>query len=130
MQFTKSTLAVQALLLTVLVAGSQAQFLSGVTSVFGDATSGAAGAFTTATSGAAGAFSTATSGAGGAFSTATSGAGGAFSTATSGAAGAASSVSSRANNAAVGQTVNLPLNALAATFSVLVVSAVAGSLVL
>ncbi|KAI3484694.1 hypothetical protein L1887_52120 [Cichorium endivia] len=164
MQFNKSIIAFQALLLTVLIAGTQAQFLSdvtsalggvgqtiasGATSVFGDATSGAAGAFSTVTSGAGGAFTTVTSGAGGAFSTATSGAAsvatsvasGASSVASQGTSGAGSvasqassgvtSATSRASNAAAASTINgMPVNALAATFTVLLGSAIAGTLIL
>ncbi|GAC73303.1 hypothetical protein PANT_9c00053 [Moesziomyces antarcticus T-34] len=162
--FNKSIIAFQALLLTVLIAGTQAQFLSdvtsalggvgqtiasGATSVFGDATSGAAGAFSTVTSGAGGAFTTVTSGAGGAFSTATSGAAsvatsvasGASSVASQGTSGAGSvasqassgvtSATSRASNAAAASTINgMPVNALAATFTVLLGSAIAGTLIL
>ncbi|KAJ1603045.1 hypothetical protein NDA14_003132 [Ustilago hordei] len=172
MQFTKSTITLQALLLAVLVVGTQAQFLSDATSVlggigptiesgasslFGEATSalgtGTSGAASIATSLASGASSLASSAASGASSIASSATSGASSIASSAASGAssvataassgassvasdasssaASATSSRASNAAMGSSVNgLPVNMVAAVLTVLLGSAIAGTLVL
>ncbi|UTT95229.1 hypothetical protein NDA17_000969 [Ustilago hordei] len=161
MQFTKSTITLQALLLAVLVVGTQAQFLSDATSVlggigptiesgasslFGEATSalgtGTSGAASIATSLASGASSLASSAASGASSIASSAASGASSVATAASSGAssvasdasssaASATSSRASNAAMGSNVNgLPVNMVAAVLTVLLGSAIAGTLVL
>ncbi|SAM72743.1 uncharacterized protein UBRO_00127 [Ustilago bromivora] len=150
MQFTKSTITLQALLLAVLVVGTQAQFLSDATSVlggigptiesgasslFGEATSalgtGTSGAASIATSLASGASSIASSAASGASSVATAASSGASSVASDASSSAASATSSRASNAAMGSSVNgLPVNMVAAVLTVLLGSAIAGTLVL
>ncbi|SOV03118.1 uncharacterized protein UDID_00127 [Ustilago sp. UG-2017a] len=158
MQFTKTTITLQALLLAVLVVATQAQFLSDATSVlggigptiesgasslFGEATSalgtGTSGAASIATSLASGASSLASSATSGASSIASSAASGASSVATSASSGAssvasssaASATSSRASNAAMGSSVNgLPVNMVAAVLTVLLGSAIVGTLVL
>ncbi|SPC65080.1 uncharacterized protein UHOD_00127 [Ustilago sp. UG-2017b] len=150
MQFTKSTITLQALLLAVLVVATQAQFLSDATSVlggigptiesgasslFGEATSalgtGTSGAASIATSLASGASSLASSAASGASSVATAASSGASSVASDASSSAASATSSRASNAAMGSSVNgLPVNMVAAVLTVLLGSAIAGTLVL